>query len=508
MSATTALHAEAFEQNTVSLHELQRAQLPLWETTYLGLGGGIGTFVWVDHLRIYGAPAHSITALGVEPEPFARYRRLCENSQIGDHERLRSDAASTPDNIWGWPSYGLREAVRSLVQRQWGRAGRVAWQLFTEPMLAETYTPMAGDIYKALQHEARRIGWTDLWQYGRIRAIRKTDDERYAVLYTDRHNTPCVALAPYLHLAPGYPGIRMLPELRAYRARTKDTKRVVHAYEDHEHVYQHLATGGGTVILRGRGIVASRILQRIHEVRGAHPEAEIHVLHLMRTPHAGAVRYGGNQRPMAHHWQLQRFNFPKAMFTGDLRATFAQQDAETRLALLRTLGGVTTSPRRDWQRIVETGLREGWYQMLFGETHRLEPGPNHRPTLVADGATSMNLTADFVIDCTGLHGELERNPLLCDLVETYAPPRNGLGNLDVSQAFEVEALRNGRGRIFAAGVMTLGGPFAPVDSFLGLQIAARSAVEALVELDAPGLRALAPLRSLRQWSRWMRGVAP
>ncbi len=267
------------------------------------------------------------------------------------------------------------------------------------------------------------------------------------------------------------------------------------------------------MILRGRGIVASRILQRIHEVRRAHPDAPINVLHLMRAPRGGPTRFAGNRRSLAHHRQLQRFNFPKAMFTGDLRALYAKQDADTRLRLLETLGGVTTPPRRDWQRIVDEGLRTGWYQIAFGETEGIKPARDGRPALSVNGAMQSCLVADFVIDCTGLLTDLGSNPLLCDLIQHYAPPRNALGNLDVTADFEVEALRSKAGqfhagRLYAAGAMTLGAAFAPVDSFLGLQYAARQSVEALLSERAPGLRPLSPGRSARQWGRWLKGAQP
>ncbi|MHC5732816.1 MAG: FHA domain-containing protein, partial [Nostoc sp.] len=84
--------------------------LPVDESDYLAIGAGLGSFFWADLLRISGVRAEKIVALGLEAEPYARYKRLCLNSQIPLHERLRSNSDSCPDNIWGWPSYALREA--------------------------------------------------------------------------------------------------------------------------------------------------------------------------------------------------------------------------------------------------------------------------------------------------------------------------------------------------------------------------------------------------------------
>ena len=71
----------------------------------------------------------------------------------------------------------------------------------------------------------------------------------------------------YIHLCTGYPGIRLLSDLRHYRETTQDFKSVVNAYENHGHVYGQLQKYGGTVIVRGKGIVASRIIQRLNEAR-------------------------------------------------------------------------------------------------------------------------------------------------------------------------------------------------------------------------------------------------
>ncbi len=45
-----------------------------------------------------------------------------------------------------------------------------------------------------------------------------------------------------------------------------DFHSVVNAYENHEQVYDHLRKHGGLVLVRGRGIVASRILQRCCDI--------------------------------------------------------------------------------------------------------------------------------------------------------------------------------------------------------------------------------------------------
>jgi hypothetical protein len=120
----------------------------------------------------------------------------------------------------------------------------------------------------------------------------------------------------------------------------------------------------------------------------------------------------------------------------------------------------------------------------------------------------IRLVADFIIDCTGLEATINSNPLMQDFVDQYRLPRNPKGRLKVAEDFEVLGMRNGSGRMYASGAMTLGGPHAAVDSFLGLQYAALRSVDALAASRAPGLHRLNGLRSIWQWLRWVRGVRP
>jgi pSer/pThr/pTyr-binding forkhead associated (FHA) protein len=503
-----------FRQPFVPIWQLQQSGIPTTETTYLAIGGGLGSFAWVDHLMISGVPEQHIVALGLEPKPHARYERLCLNSQIPNHERLRSNSDSCPDNIWGWPSYGLREIWHSLGRGQIGNALRVAAQVFGEPVLADTYTPRAVDVYASIDREARRIGWGRIWRYGQARAIRKTDDGRYVVAYTQINQRLEVVkqfiIARYVHIAVGYPGIQFLADLQDYRDRTKDFQRVVNAYEEHNHIYQHLARYGGAVMVRGRGIVASRVIQRLAEARLQNPN--VRVLHVLRSPLLQGHRDGHARRKVEYHTELQPFNWPKSCAGGTLRKKLEQADDQQRDRLLNDWGGTTTATRKDWRSIIRTGLREGWYQILFYKVKRVERNQYGQiASLVSTGDPRQPetwLPADFIIDCTGLEAMLDSSMFLKDMVETYRLGRNPKGRLRVANDFELLGMDNGPGHVYASGAMTLGGPYAMADSFLGLQFAALRSAEALRKLGAPGLRGFGPLRSFSQWTRWARGVHP
>ena len=512
LASSSSFPPDFFQLPIVEVQSLHRTGLPVYETTYGAIGGGLGSYIWADYLRIFGVAADQIVALGLEPEPYARYKRLCLNSQIPLHERLRSNSDSCPDNIWGFPSYAWREAWHDLTQGKIAQAYKYLWKVFAEPDLAETYTPRSGNVFDSIDREARRIGWDKIYRYGRVRSIRKTNDGRYAIAYSLGQGNHAFLIAKYLHLAMGYAAIQFLPDLQAYRSQTEDFLAVVNGYEEHEHIYQHLENHGGTVLIRGRGIVASRIVQRISEIRQRSPRQKINLLHLMRSPKAQGNSYGRAQRPIKNHYEFQPFNWPKACWGGDLRAKLEKSDPLTRQALLKDWGGTTTADRSDWKKIVQSGLNKGWYQIAFGDVEKVEQLPDRRTaTYIRPRKMEgiLQLTADFIIDATGLDAKVETNPLYADLLDCYNIPVNALGRLNVTNDFEIAELRNdGGGKVYASGAATLGSSYAAVDSFLGLQFAALRSVDSLVDSRAPQLRNLNGWNSLSQWLKWIKNQAP
>lgn len=512
-----------FDKPTVSAAQLRGLGLTVTEIDYLTLGGGIGSFVWVDHLRIFGVDADRVRAIGVDPVPYGKYERLCRYSQIPVHERLRSNSISTPDNIWGFPGYASRETWRQL--RKGNISGiKYVMQVFGEPALAESYTPRAGDVFTSMDREAERIGWDKIFMAGRVIRVRKTDDGRFAVAYrvpadmAQSGPRNRIVLARHLHIAMGYPASRYLDDLQEFKRRHPTSRRVINAYEHHDSIYDDLEANGGIVLVRGRGIVASRILQRLHEARAANKD--IRVLHVMRSRIVEGKTYDLARRFAAHDIEYQPFNWPKACWGGTLRERLEDADDDERLRLLGQWGGTTTADRADWDAIISEGKREGWYRPFFGNVENIELRDEKILSELESSQgfkEEVRLEADYVIDCTGLIAELDANPVLRDLIDTYDLKRNKasgrgpeqrLSGLKVTNDFEIAGLRNGRGRAYAAGVMTLNGPYAAVDSFLGLQYAALRSVDDLSAHKAPGVSGFGPIRSVRQWWKWCRGEAP
>ena len=246
--------ANFIEQNLVSISSLRETNLPIEEKEYVSLGGGLGSFVFVDHLRVAGVSSEKIAVVGLNSVPYKRYERLLNNCQIPRYKRIRSGSDSCPDNLWGWPGYAIREAWNAILSINVIEAIGFLWQVFAEPILADTYTPRADDVFKSIDKEAERISWQKMFRMGSIRSIRKTDDGRYCVAYSattpeksDRH----FLIGKFVHLCTGYPALKLLDDLRQYRETTGDLKSVVQGYEPHSEIYQQLERKGGTVILRG-----------------------------------------------------------------------------------------------------------------------------------------------------------------------------------------------------------------------------------------------------------------
>lgn len=504
---------ELLRSPVVSERDLAALGVEVSVADVLALGSGLGSFTFVDALRNCGVRPEQIVVVGNEPTPYARYQRLCRNSQIPPHERLRSNSDSCPDNLWGFPGYAVRETWGNLKRGDLRTTASVLWSIFGESAIADTYTPRSGDVFEHVATETQRIGWERMLRFGRIRTIRKTAEGRILAIASagdDAARRKYAVSARFVHLSLGYPAIQLLPDLAEYRERTGDRKAVVNAYEQHDHIYEQLRAKGGTVMLRGRGIVASRVLQRLWEDRRRN--GNITVVHLHRSRLTAGRRYGWSQRKVDGEFEFQAFNWPKGCWTGPQRYALEAASPEERKHLLDVWGGTTTANRRDWRQIVREGLGQGWYRQEYGTVRGVEPADGGRVrTRISNslaGGGTLDLTVDFVIDCTGLVASPERAPVLDDLIATYGLERNPLGRFHVTNDFEITGMHHGTARMFAAGATTLGGPFATVDSFLGLQYAGFRAVNAMVDDQLPGLRRLSGVYSVAQWLKWARGVAP
>jgi hypothetical protein len=481
------------------------AGIPFFDVPLVTIGGGLGSFALVDTLRIAGVPTDQIAVLTTLTKPWATYEYLARNSQIPGHERLRSDAASTMDNIWGFPSYAVRESLNAPDM-----AGKLRplWNVLSEPLFTDFYTPRAGDVYSSVEKEAARIGWSRMLHRGMVRMVRRRQGGGYFSVLTPPKGTSATRRVAYrsrwVHVAVGYPGVKFLPDLQAYREKHRDFSRVVNAYEPHDHVYEELRARGGTVVVRGSGIVGSRILQRLIDDRENHG-ADTTIYHLFRNYIRGPEGEKATfRRDGGRGFAYQAFNFPKAAWGGQIKDEFEALDGPERAKLLGRLGGTNTPKRRSWQTQLDRGLSEGFYRQTIGSVSSVVPGPDQTilTTLVGDDGRTYSVDANFVIDATGLESDISEHRLLADLLEHGGASRNPYGRLEVDPDFLVAGTQAEPGRMYASGSATLGGHYAGVDSFLGLQYAALRIAD---DLAVQGFGARIGVgRSISQWWRWAR----
>ncbi|HUF83266.1 MAG TPA: hypothetical protein VMQ81_01610 [Acidimicrobiia bacterium] len=477
------------------------AGIPVVDVPLVTVGGGIGSFVLFDYLRIAGVPTTNIKSLGIQDRPWQTYQYLTEVSQIPSPERLRSDSGSCPGNVWGFPSYALREAWKE-------KTFAPLWNVMTEPILTDYWTPRAGTAFADMQKQADRNGWWEAMVKGQVRMVRRRHGGGYFTILTPPQGTTSTKRVAYrsrhVHLAVGYPGLRFLPDLQEYRQKHRDYKRVVNAYEPHEQVYEQLRRSPGVVVVRGGGIVASRVLQRLIDDRDYHG-AQTTIIHLFRTyidnthgPSPFMRRKGANG------WAYQGFNWPKGTWGGQLRDRMDKLEGDERKALLGVMGGTNTPHRKLWINQLDRGRREGFYRVYIGEVEEVAPGADGKvvTTIKQKDGSQFQLPADFIIDGTGLEADIKEHRVLADLLDHSGAGRNVMGRLDVERNFEVRGTRSEPGRVFASGSATLGGYYAGVDSFLGLQYAALQITDELARLGF-GKR-IGVGRSVAQWWSWVR----
>lgn len=482
---------------------LAKAGIPVVDIPFVTVGGGLASLGVVEALRVAGVPAANIKIVGARPLPHLNYKELAENSQIVGPDPLRSPSDVTMDNIWGFPGYALREAYHR-------RTLRPLLQVLAEPILCEYYNPQADHFYNSVERETQRLGWAQMLTLGQTVVVRRRSNGGYFVLHHpfEGAGTERIAYrATYVHIGVGYPGFKYPPEIQEYRDQFQDHYRVVNAYDPHEHLYEDLRRAPGTVIVRGAGIVSTRVIQRLADdrARSGTPTQIVHLIRSYVSAPTGPVHF---RRKGSDGFTWQDFVYSKAAMGGQWKSKVERLDGQERVRFIKSIGGTTSPHRKVWTQPMEIGRREGWYSNRQGEVTEVVPAPGDKVavrTETADG-TQYEIVADYMIDCTGFNFDMREHRLVADLFEHAGAGRNPMGRLDVEKSFEVRGTRIGSGRMYASGAMTLGGYYAPVDSFLGVQYAGLKIAEDLATVGFA--RKIGLRRSLTQWLRWARNKTP
>ena len=214
-------------------------------------------------------------------------------------------------------------------------------QVLGEPIFDDYWTPKAGQAFETMEKEYHRIRYPEMVVKGQVRMVRRRIGGGYFTILTPPEGatrTKRVAFrSRYVHIAVGYPGLKFLPDLMDYRETHRDFGSVVNAYEPHEQIYERLHRAPGTVLVRGGGIVASRVLQRLiddRDARGLPPRS------CTSSARSSTGAHGPNlwmRRRGGDGWAYQGFNYPKSVWGGQLKARVRKLEGQERADLYERL---------------------------------------------------------------------------------------------------------------------------------------------------------------------------
>ena len=110
-----------------------RAGIPIVDVPFVSCGGGMGSFVLSNYLRVAGVDTNQIRILSNLDHPWQTYEYLTKVSQIPRPERLRSDESQgCPTACGASPatrsaSAQTKEAVPDLERADGADPGRDYW---------------------------------------------------------------------------------------------------------------------------------------------------------------------------------------------------------------------------------------------------------------------------------------------------------------------------------------------------------------------------------------------
>jgi|GEM_PF-4770856 len=310
---------------------------------FLSVGGGIGSFCWVDTLRIHGVPANKIAVISPYKKPYTQLKKYCDAIKLTEDEKFRSDSGSRPDNFWGFPGYGLSEALDELKNHKFTKALKLIFQLFFEPFIFGYYSPTAGRVYKAIDRESERISWRKCLISGYATNLTKLSNGSFKINYNQNKSI----IANVVHLSLGHSQI-------------STSENTINAYEITDKKWEFITKSGGVVMVIGRGASAQKIIDYLLKFKN------IKIVSLHRETEKTNDFRGLTQKRFLS-WRLQQFNWPKAVFGGGLM---------DKIDPIWSLPSAT--PDKKWLTKLKKAIKVGKYRI-----------------------TKTPIKADFVINCSG-----------------------------------------------------------------------------------------------------------
>ena len=348
------------------------AGIPVRDVPFVSVGGGIGSFV------TGGLPAHRRDAELEHPgtdEPQTTRGRPTSTSPGCRRSRGPSGSDRTPrrspDNIWGFPSYALQEAVRD-------RTVSPLWQVLVEPVFADFYTPRLGTVLAGVEREAHRIGYQDTVVNGEVRMVRRRVGGGYFTVLTPPEARHVVSQADRVPV-PGRAPRRRLPraEVPAGPAAVPDgARRTSSTWSTRTRTTSTSTPRCGAARARSW---SGRRDRRLPDPGAADPETGSSTACRLGSstccrnhvdgshgPHPWSRRRGGNG------FAYQGFNYPKSVWGGQLQGPDAAP--RRRPSGRRRTPRWAAPPRRSGAAGNASSPRDaarGWYRTATGTIEQM-----------------------------------------------------------------------------------------------------------------------------------------
>ena len=223
------------------------AGIPIVDVPFVTVGGGIGSFVTVDYLRIAACPTDSDPGARRRwTHPWQTYEYLTRG--LADPPRR---AAALRLRVAPGQHLGLPLATRCARPWRHGIVKKLARCGTCSPSRSSPTTTRRRPARPSRRWSARPTGSAtpEMVVKGQVRMVRGATaaaTSRSSPRPRAPRATKRVAYrSQYVHIAVGYPGLKFLPDLQGYRTRPPDYRQVVNAYEPHEHVYEQLQAAPG-----------------------------------------------------------------------------------------------------------------------------------------------------------------------------------------------------------------------------------------------------------------------
>ena len=77
-----------FRRQILSAYELKNSGLGWEEKTFVSVGGGIGSFCWVNILRVHGVAQSNIAVVAQNRLAYQQFKQYCDHSGLTPQDRL------------------------------------------------------------------------------------------------------------------------------------------------------------------------------------------------------------------------------------------------------------------------------------------------------------------------------------------------------------------------------------------------------------------------------------